>query len=106
MAIKLQRTFEVIRVQQAKGDFEEALRVTHIPSAKENVEGFDISPLLENKLQLAGKVERQRHIQPPTSRERIDWTNAVQSWLIIDRRRIERNREDENQCHKRQSEEA
>jgi hypothetical protein len=55
MAEKLQRTFEVIQVQQAKGDFEEALKVTHIPSAKENVEGFDTSPLLENKLQL-GKL--------------------------------------------------
>eukprot|EP00978_Attheya_sp_CCMP212_P022191 scaffold65887_cov38-Attheya_sp.AAC.2 len=45
------------RMAQAKGDFEEALRVTHIPSAKENVEGFNISPLLENKLQLGTKAQ-------------------------------------------------
>jgi hypothetical protein len=48
---------------------------------------------------------KQKHWFLP-SRERIDWTNAVQSWPIIDRRRIKRNREDGNQCHKRKSEVA
>jgi hypothetical protein len=55
IAKNLRNTFKATRVKKEKEDFEAAFSVAHVPSAKENLKGFDISPLLDSKLQL-GKI--------------------------------------------------
>jgi hypothetical protein len=52
---RLMDTWQSTRVLQAKAKFAAALLVTHVASSKELAEGFNISPLLEGKLQL-GKL--------------------------------------------------
>jgi hypothetical protein len=59
----LRKTFQATRVQKEKEDFEAAFSVVHVPSAKENLKGFDISPLLEDKLQLGKIFNKGRNVE-------------------------------------------
>jgi hypothetical protein len=63
IAKNLRNTFQTTRLEKEKDDFEAAFCVAHVPSVKENLRGFDISPLLDSKLQLGKIFHKGRNVE-------------------------------------------
>jgi hypothetical protein len=75
IAKNLRNSFQATRVQKEKEDFEAAFSVAHVPSVKENLKGFDISPLLDSKLQLGKIFNKGRNVDLL----RREWAKRVEN---------------------------
>jgi hypothetical protein len=83
---KLKDTWQSTRVSKEKEKFEEAFAFTHVASAKELHEGFNISPLLDGKLQLGKlftKGDNLTLLQPELTKRRENNIDSAKIVLIL-----------------------